>query len=115
MVETTKLAMQLIAGAGESKGYAFDALSSMNEGNFEEAQNLLNQAQKASLPAHKEQMGMIKAMASGEDVPVSILMVHAQDHLMSSELAQDLIRELLVLYKRVDTLEREIKELKGVI
>lgn len=31
---------------------------------------------------------------------------------MNSELAQDLIRELITLYKRVDALEKEVKELK---
>ena len=43
---------------------------------------------------------------------VDVLLVHAQDHLMNSELAQDLIRELITLYKRVDALEKEVKELK---
>lgn len=113
MVNTEMLAMQLIAGAGDAKGYAFDAINCANEGNYEEAEKMLKEAENASLPAHKEQMGLIQAYASGEDVPMTILMVHAQDHLMSAELAQDLIRELLTLYKRVDALEKEVKALKG--
>ena len=113
MVDTEMIAMQLIAGAGDAKGCAFEALDAANEGRFSDAESLLKQASESTLPAHKEQMGMIQAFASGEEVPVNILMVHAQDHLMTSELAQDLIRELIVLYKRVDELEKEIKELKG--
>ena len=113
MVDTEMIAMQLIAGAGDAKGSAFEALDAANEGNFEEAEKLLKQASESTLPAHKEQMGMIQAFASGEEVPVNIPMVHAQDHLMTSELAQDLIKELLALYKRVDELEKQVRELKG--
>jgi PTS system cellobiose-specific IIA component len=36
-----------------------------------------------------------------------MLMVHAQDHLMTSMLAAELIRELIALYKRLDQTGRE--------
>jgi PTS system cellobiose-specific IIA component len=38
--------------------------------------------------------------ASGEVTQVSILLCHAQDHLMGSALALDLIREMIVLYQK---------------
>ena len=113
MVDTEMIAMQLIAGAGDAKGSAFDALNEASEGRFEEAQKLIKEASKATLPAHKMQMDLLVEQANGEKVPVDILMVHAQDHLMTSELAQDLIRELLSLYERVYALEQEVKQLKG--
>ena len=104
--------MQLIAAAGDAKGCAFEALTEANDGNFEKAEELLKQATAATLPVHKQQMELITATAQGEEVPIDVLLVHAQDHLMNSELAQDLIRELITLYKRVDALEKEVKELK---
>lgn len=112
MVDTESISMQLIAAAGDAKGCAFEALREANDGNFDKAEELLNQATEATLPVHKQQMELITATAQGETVPIDVLLVHAQDHLMNSELAQDLIRELLVLYKRVDALEKEVKELK---
>ena len=104
--------MQLIAAAGDAKGCACEALTEANDGNFEKAEELLKQATAATLPVHKQQMELITATAQGEEVPIDVLLVHAQDHLMNSELAQDLIRELITLYKRVDALEKEVKELK---
>ncbi|MEE1410673.1 MAG: PTS lactose/cellobiose transporter subunit IIA [Bulleidia sp.] len=112
MVDTESISMQLIAAAGDAKGCAFEALTEANDGNFEKAEELLKQATAATLPVHKQQMELITATAQGEEVPIDVLLVHAQDHLMNSELAQDLIRELITLYKRVDALEKEVKELK---
>ena len=112
MVDTESISMQLIAAAGDAKGCAFEALTEANDGNFEKAEELLKQATAATLPVHKQQMELITATAQGEEVPIDVLLVHAQDHLMNSELAQDLIRELITLYKRVDALEKEVKELQ---
>ena len=109
MVDTESISMQLIAAAGDAKGCAFEALTEANDGNFEKAEELLKQATAATLPVHKKQMELITATAQGEEVPIDVLLVHAQDHLMNSELAQDLIRELITLYKRVDALEKEVK------
>ncbi len=112
MIDTESISMQLIAAAGDAKGCAFEALTEANDGNFERAEELLKEATAATLPVHKEQMALISAMANGEDVPVNVLLIHAQDHLMNSELAQDLIKELITLYKRVDSLEKEVQQLK---
>ena len=112
MIDTEEISMRLIAAAGDAKGNAFDALNKANEGNFEEAEQLLKEARSATLPVHKEQMQLIVATANGEEVPINMLLIHAQDHLMNSELAQDLIKELITLYKRVDELEKEVKQLK---
>ena len=112
MVDTESISMQLIAAAGDAKGCAFEALDEANNGNFEKAEELLKEATAATLPVHKKQMELITATANGETVPIDVLLVHAQDHLMNSELAQDLIKELLALYRRVDTLEKEVRKLK---
>lgn len=110
--ETT--AMQIIASAGDAKGYAFDALTAAQNGEFEKVDGLIQQAKEASTPAHKLQMDMIVDFADGKDKgEVDILMVHAQDHLMTSMLAQELIEEIVKLCKRVDELEKELKEVKG--
>ena len=39
--------------------------------------------------------------ANGEHTPVDVMLVHAQDHLMTSMLAQELIEEIVYLYKQM--------------
>ena len=54
--------------------------------------------------AHRRQTELLSKEASGSHTPVDVLLVHAQDHLMTSILAQELIAEIVALHKKVDSL-----------
>ena len=53
------------------------------------------------MEAHKIQTQLITAeMSGGENKPeVGLLMVHAQDHYMTSQLARDLIEEMINVFE----------------
>lgn len=93
------IAMTLVGNAGEAKALAFEALYEAKKGNFEKAQELLKESQKKNLAAHEVQTELICNEADGKGVEMSLLMVHAQDHLMTSLLARELITEIIELYK----------------
>ena len=44
---------------------------------------------------------IIIADVDGEEIKIGILMVHAQDHLMCSILARELVEELIKIYKKI--------------
>lgn len=92
-------AMQLVGSAGESKSLCFEALYAAKKGDFDLAAEKIAEAKKTFLQAHEVQTELICAEADGEDLKLGILMVHAQDHLMTSLLARDLIEEMIELYK----------------
>lgn len=89
----------IIANAGDARSYAFGALEEAKKGNFEEAEELLKQSDEAATLAHKAQTELLFKEANGEKTPVDVLLVHAQDHLMTSMLAVELIKEMITLYK----------------
>lgn len=93
------ISMQIIAGAGDAKGLIFDALEEAKKGNFEKAKEFVKQSEEASKTAHKVQMDLLVAQANGELGAVDVLLVHAQDHLMTTLLAQELIKEIIRLYE----------------
>ena len=93
------ISMQIIAGAGDAKGLIFDALEEAKKGNFEQAKEFVKQSEEASKNAHKAQMDLLVAQANGDIGAVDVLLVHAQDHLMTTLLAQELIKELIRLYE----------------
>ncbi len=93
------IAMELVGNAGEARSLAFEALSEAKKGNFDKAQELLEQSKEASLKAHHTQTELICNEADGNKVEIGLLMVHAQDHLMTSILARELITELIEIYK----------------
>lgn len=94
-------AMQLVGSAGESKSLCFEALRAAKEGNFQLAEDKIAEAKKVFLQAHEVQTELICKEADGEDIKMGVLMVHAQDHLMTSLLARDLIEEMIDLYRQI--------------
>ena len=93
------IAMTLVGNAGEGRSLAFEALNEAKKGNFEKAEQLLKESQKRTLAAHEIQTQLICNEADGNKTEMNLLMVHAQDHLMTSMLARELITELIEKYK----------------
>ena len=101
MTEMEKVTVGMISSAGQSKAKAFEALKKVKTGEYDEARQLLEEARKADIEAHQIQTKLIQAeMSNSGDKPeVGLLMVHAQDHYMTSQLAGDLIEELIDIFE----------------
>lgn len=91
----------LIASAGSARSMAFEALEKAKEGSFDEADELIAQANESQAEAHNIQTELLTQEARGNHTDVDVLLVHAQDHLMTSILAVELISEIVELYKRL--------------
>lgn len=96
------IAMQIIANSGEGRSKAFEALKKARTHHFDEAKELLDQAQVAISQAHQVQTQLIVDEANGQKNEFSILLVHSQDHFMTSMLAYDLICELVNMYEKIN-------------
>ncbi|TDT62306.1 PTS lactose/cellobiose transporter subunit IIA [Fonticella tunisiensis] len=95
-----RIAMGIIANAGDSRSLSFEALQAAREGNFEEAKMKLKESSEKLIKAHEFQTQLMIREAEGEEVKSSVLISHAQDHLMIAILARDLIEEMIALYER---------------
>ncbi|MFV0379338.1 MAG: PTS lactose/cellobiose transporter subunit IIA [Anaerorhabdus sp.] len=93
------VAMNIIANSGDARSLAFQALEEAKAGNIDEAQKLLVKSSEAATLAHKAQTDLLFAEANGNKQDISILLIHSQDHLMTSMLATELIKEIILLYK----------------
>ncbi|WP_288221793.1 PTS lactose/cellobiose transporter subunit IIA [uncultured Clostridium sp.] len=101
-VDMEAIVFELISRGGTAKGMAYEALAEAEKGNYEEAENLLRQADEELLAIHNVQTELIQSEAAGEKNEVSILFVHAQDHLMTAIEAKNLIECMIKMYKRMD-------------
>jgi len=99
MTSLEAIAFKIISSAGSGKSKAFMALTEAKKGNFEEAGNLLEEAKKSIGEAHEVHREILTNMANGEQINYDFLMVHAEDHLMNTILAKELIEELIEVYK----------------
>lgn len=97
------LSFGLIAMAGDSRSKAYEALEAAKQGDFDRADQLLQEADEASLQAHNVQTQLLAKEAGGDHTEVNVMLVHAQDHLMTSILAKELITEIIRLYRVIDS------------
>lgn len=91
----------LIAKAGEARSKAFAALEAAKKGDFDAADALVKESSASALEAHHAQTDLLVKEANGDHTPVDVLLVHAQDHLMTSMLARELISEIIEMRREV--------------
>ena len=91
--------MQIIMYGGDSRANCIKAIRSAKNGNFEEADAMMRSAKESLITAHEVQTKLIQSEIRGESTEVSLLMVHAQDHLMNAMTVKDLATEFVDLYK----------------
>ena len=92
--------IQIIANSGESKMKSFEALKCVKNKDFKKARELLKESRLIDLEAHNAQTKIIaQALDPDAKEAVTLLMVHAQDHYMTSQLARDLIEALIDVFE----------------
>lgn len=93
------IVMDIIISAGEAKGHIYEALEKAKEGKFDEVDTLMAKADEALGKAHDIQTSLLTKEARGENIKVSILFVHSQDHLMTCMSEKNLVSEIIEMRK----------------
>lgn len=100
--ELLETIMQLILYGGDAKSKSMEALRAAKAYRFEEAEQLLEEAGQSLSQAHHSQTALLTQEAQGNNVAVSLLMVHGQDHLMNAITFMDLAREVVDVYRQLE-------------
>ncbi|QCX33790.1 PTS lactose/cellobiose transporter subunit IIA [Caloramator sp. E03] len=100
MEDKENVAFELILYAGNGRSNSMEAIQEAKKGNFEMAEKLLKEASIELGKAHEFQTKLIQEEASGKSKALNILLVHAQDHLMTAMAVRDLAIEIVELYKK---------------
>ncbi len=93
--------MGLIMYGGDAKGKAVEALQAAKEGDFDQAESMLTEANESLVTAHRSQTSLLTSEAQGDSVEISLLLIHGQDHLMNAITFIDLVREMVDLHKKI--------------
>lgn len=101
-----EIIFQLISYAGDAKSSAFKALEYVNDKDYAKAEEEMENSKKELTKAHNLQTELLQKEAAGENSNVSLLMVHAQDHLMTAMLAKDLIEKIIFLQNEINDLKK---------
>lgn len=99
-----EIVFNLIANGGDAKALAYEAISESEKGNYEKAEELLKESDEALKLAHNTQTQIITDEVNGKNIEVSVLFVHAQDHLMTAMEVRTLAERFIYLNKKIDRL-----------
>lgn len=95
----------IIAHSGDSRSSSMEAIAHAKSGEFELAEECLKAASEKLTLVHTEQTKLIQAEAQGQETKLSLLMIHAQDHLMNAVTVKDLAAELIDIYKVIKAIK----------
>lgn len=107
LMNIEQLTMKLIVESGTAKSKAMEAIASARTGNIQEAQRLHAESGKALTAAHKIQTDLIQEESDGAESSASMLLVHAQDHLMGAMLVHDFAQEFINLYEAIGKIGKD--------
>ncbi|MFJ7950052.1 PTS lactose/cellobiose transporter subunit IIA [Lysinibacillus sp. NPDC096418] len=94
--------MGLILHSGNTKSDCMEAIQMAKAGDISGAREKMEAANQSLVEAHHSQTALLTQEARGEKIEVSLLLIHAQDHLMNSITFRDMANEMIDLYERIN-------------
>lgn len=102
MDELEQVAFNLISNVGMAKSLIMEGLVEARNSNYDGSEAKLKEADTYLTEAHHAHFGLIQKEAQGEPTTVSLILMHAEDQLMTTEAMKDLVKEMILMYKKIN-------------
>lgn len=102
------MSFQLVAHVGEATAHFTEAIKFAREGDFEAVDREIRAGDAEIIEAHNSQTDLLRCEVTGEEIEFSLLLVHAQDHLMTTIVFERVAKELIEVYREL----REVRDAK---
>ena len=99
MEDMELVCFKIISAVGEAKSDYVAAINAAREGDIAKAEELLAHGESVFVKGHEAHAGLIQKEAAGEKTEISLLLMHAEDQLMSAETTKLLAQEIIELRK----------------
>ncbi|MCA5013316.1 MULTISPECIES: PTS lactose/cellobiose transporter subunit IIA [unclassified Enterococcus] len=106
------VAFNIISTVGTAKSKLMESMSCSRNGQFAEAETLINEANEALQAGEKEHFTVITKEAKYKTSELTLLFIHAEDQLMTTVVLRDLANELLEMNKSFYELKQKVEELE---
>ena len=90
---------EIISNVGMAKSLAIEALRAVRSDNYAEGEERLAEAAKYLTEGHHAHTSLIQKEAAGEKTEFSLMLMHAEDQMMSAEVIKSLAEEMIEMYK----------------
>lgn len=102
-------AFQIISAVSTARSAYIEAIQAAKHGQFARAEALIAEGDKAFIEGHDAHAGLLTREAeNGPGSTLSLLILHAEDQLMSAEGFKTIALEFIDAYKRIEDLEARI-------
>lgn len=105
MEELETIIFEIISHGGNARALAYEALEKARAAEYEESDRLMEECQQEMNLAHNTQTKLVQDEIRGADVKISLLLIHAQDQLMTSMAEQTLIMQMISMQKELNDLK----------
>ena len=102
--------LEIISSVGQARSYYLEAIQEAKSKDYETCNECIRKGNEAYAKGHRIHQALIQAEAGGQHIDLDILLTHAQDQMMSAEGFKILCDEFVDLYRRVDEIEKKLKE-----
>lgn len=92
---------EIISNVGSARSYYIEAISFAKKYDFDAAEKSIASGIEAFNAGHKAHSDLVSREASGEKTPFSLILMHAEDQLMSAEGFKIIVIEFVELYKKL--------------
>lgn len=94
------VAFQIIASVGSARSSYIEAIQAAKSGDYEEAEKLMKSGDQEFNEGHHAHASLIQKEANQEKVELKLLLMHAEDQLMSAEGFKVIAQEFIDVYRR---------------
>lgn len=101
MQEMEAICFQMISAVGTARSMYIEAIHLAKAGEFEQAQEMMRQAQHNFVEGHHAHAKLIENEADGNQTPFSLILMHAEDQMMSAEAFGILAEEFIDIYQEI--------------
>lgn len=92
---------EIISNVGSARSFYIEAISYAKKFDFEMAEKLMKDGIEAFNSGHAAHADLIKMEANNENLPFSLILMHAEDQLMSAEGFKIIATEFIDVYKKL--------------
>ena len=95
------VAFNIISSVGTARSSYIEAIQKAKEGDFEGAEALIKEGDEVFVEGHNAHAGLLQQEAEGgPGSTLSLLILHAEDQLMSAEGFKTIAQEFIEVYKK---------------
>src|SRR5690554_6383548 len=96
-----QICCEMISYNGAARSAFVEAIQAAKQGEFTQADTLMADGNDKLGQGHRVHAGLLQKEASGESSEINLLLVHAEDLLMSAETLKIVAEEMVTIHRRL--------------